>query len=86
MSLTLEPVPPSQTNTWPGEQLGPAVDGRERPEVLLQAAMSEQTTITVVRFNIPDLYRMLLLIHAKMILPDRFLKWQKSYSRHHVVV
>ena len=49
MSLTLEPVPPSQTNTWPAEQLGPAVDARERPEVLVHAAMSEQTTMTAVQ-------------------------------------
>jgi hypothetical protein len=48
MSLTLEPVPPSQTITWPALQDGPAVDDLVRPDVLVQAVTSMLIIMTAV--------------------------------------
>jgi hypothetical protein len=54
MSLTLEPVPPSQTITWCAGQDGAATDDLERPEVLEHAAISKQLRMTAVSRQTPD--------------------------------
>ena len=54
MSLTLDPVPPSQTISWCAGQDGAAADDLGRPEVLEHAAISKQLRMTAVSRQVLD--------------------------------